>query len=90
MNLEWNAAGWFGGQLGGTAWILVTAALTTARDASTGFFLLVIFLVPNIIGYSLWRMQKMSYYASLQILLYPNRSIRIAGDLRPRTQTSVD
>ena len=69
MNLEWNAAGWFGGQLGGTAWILVAAALTTARDTSTGFFLLVIFLVPNIIGYSLWRMQKMSYYASLQILL---------------------
>ncbi len=68
MNLEWNAGGWFGGQLGGTAWILVAAALTTARDTSTGFILLVIFLVPNIIGYLLWRMQKMSSYASLQIL----------------------
>jgi hypothetical protein len=68
MNLEWNAGGWFGGQLGGTAWILVAAALTTARDTSTGFILLVIFLVPNTIGYLLWRMQKMSCYASLQIL----------------------
>ena len=68
MNLEWNAGGWFGGQLGGTAWILVAAALTTARDSSTGFILLVIFLVPNIIGYLLWRMRKISCYASLQIL----------------------
>jgi len=69
VNLEWNAGGWFGGQLGGTAWILVAAAITTGRDITTGFILLVIFLVPNIIGYSLWRMQKMSCYASLQILL---------------------
>jgi hypothetical protein len=68
MNIEWNAGGWFGGQLGGTAWILVAAALTTARDTSTGFILLLIFLVPNIIGYLLWRRQKMSCYASLQIL----------------------
>ena len=69
MNLEWNAGGWFGGQLGGTAWILVAAALSTTRDTSTGFILLVIFLVPNIIGCLLWRMQKISFYASLQILL---------------------
>ena len=69
MNLEWNAGGWFGGQLGGTAWILVAAALSTARDTSTGFILLVIFLVPNIIGCLLWRMQKFSFYASLQIPL---------------------
>ncbi len=69
MNLEWNAGGWFGGQLGGTAWILVAAALSTARDTSTGFILLVIFLVPNIIGCLLWRRQKISFDASLQRLL---------------------
>ena len=68
MNLEWNAGGWFGGQLGGTAWILVAAALTIAQDTSTGLILLIIFLVPNIVGYLLWRTQKLSCYASLQVL----------------------
>ncbi len=68
MNLEWNAGGWFGGQLGGTAWILVAAALTIAQDTSTGLILLITFFVPNIVGYLLWRTQKLSCYASLQIL----------------------
>ena len=68
MNLEWNAGGWFGGQLGGTAWILVAAALTIAQDTSTGLILLIIFFVPNIVGYLLWRMQKLSCHASLQLL----------------------
>ena len=68
MNLEWNAGGWFGGQLGGTAWILVAAALATAQDTSTGLILLIIFLAPNIVGYLLWRTQKLSCYAALQIL----------------------
>ena len=69
MNLEWNAGGWFGGQLGGTTWILVAAALTIAQDTSTGLILLIIILVPNIVGYLLWRTQKLSCYASLQILI---------------------
>jgi len=68
MNLEWNAGGWFGGQLGGTAWILVAAALTIGQDTSTGLILLIIFLVPNIVGYLLWRTQKLSCYISIQIL----------------------
>ncbi len=68
MNLEWNAGGWFGGQLGGTAWIIVAAALTITQDTSTGLILLIIFLVPNIVGYLLWRTQKLSCYTSIQIL----------------------
>ncbi len=68
MSLEWNASGWFGAQLGGTAWILVAAVLTIVRDIPTGLILLIIFLAPNIIGYLLWRTQKLSCYASIQIL----------------------
>lgn len=69
MKLEWNAGGWFGGQIGGTAWILVAAALSAFRDISTGLILLAIFAVPNIIGYMFWRRQKYSCYAATQILV---------------------
>jgi hypothetical protein len=68
MHLDWNASGWFGGQLGGTAWILVAAAITFDHNTWTGLILLVIFLVPNIVGYLLWRLKKFSCHASLQIL----------------------
>jgi hypothetical protein len=68
MHLDWNASGWFGGQLGGTAWILVAAAITFDHNTWTGLILLMIFLVPNIVGYLLWRLKKFSCHASLQIL----------------------
>jgi hypothetical protein len=68
MHLDWNTNGWFGGQLGGTAWILVAGAITLGHNIWTGFILVVLFLVPNIVGYLLWRIKKFSCYASIQIL----------------------
>ena len=68
MHLNWNANGWFGSQLGGTVWILVAAAIALGHNTWTGFTLLVIFLVPNIVGYLLWRIKKFSCLASIQIL----------------------
>ena len=68
MQLNWNAGGWFGTQLGGTVWILVAAAIAATHDIWTGLILLGIFLVPNTVGYLLWRTQKLSCYTSIQIL----------------------
>ena len=68
MQLDWNANGSFWSQLGGTAWILVAAAIVLGHNTWTGLILLVIFLIPNIVGYLLWRMKKFSCHASIQIL----------------------
>jgi len=68
MKLEWNTGGWFGGQLGGTLWILISAAISLGHDISTGIILLALFLVPNIVGLILWRQKKLTCYQSLQIV----------------------
>ncbi len=70
MKLEWNFGGWFGGQFGGTLWILVAAVLSAVRDLETGALVLVTFLIPNIIGTILWRQRdRLSCYAAIQMLL---------------------
>ncbi|MDH3380874.1 MAG: hypothetical protein OEQ39_28510, partial [Gammaproteobacteria bacterium] len=68
MQLIWNSSGWFGSQLGGTVWILIAAAIALGHDAWIGLILLVIFLIPNIVGYLLWQQRKFSCHASIQIL----------------------
>ena len=68
MKLEWNTGGWFGSQLGGTVWILVSAAISIGHDFSTGVILLMLFFVPNIVGLILWRQRKLTCYHSLQIV----------------------
>ena len=69
MRLQWNAGGWFGSQIGGTVWILVAAALSAFHDVSAGVILLVVFGIPNILGYLLWRKKSLTCYAATQILV---------------------
>ena len=69
--MQWNAGGWFGGQLGSTVWILVAATLTTFQDIRTGLILFAIFAVPNIVGLALWnRRDSLSCYAATQLLIF--------------------
>ncbi len=67
--LRWNAGGWFGGQVGATAWILVSGILTAGRDLTTGMVVVQLFVIPNVIGVVLWLSRKFSCYASTQILI---------------------
>lgn len=68
--LEWNFGGWYGGQLGGTAWMLVAAILTAVRDPVIGLVALLLAAVPNVVGVVLWRRrERLSCYRSLQWLL---------------------
>ena len=70
MQLRWNAGGWFGSQVGATAWIGVAAALTAFQDLRTGLALLALFAVPNVIGLWLWRRRdRTSAYAGTQVLI---------------------
>ena len=69
MKLEWNTGGWFGSQIGGSCWILVAAILSASRDVAMGLVLLTIFLIPNVVGYVLWRRRTLSCYAAIQWLI---------------------
>ena len=69
MKMEWNSSGWFGSQLGGTAWILVAAILSSVQELSTGLLLLAVFAIPNVVGLVLWRRRSLSCYAATQLLL---------------------
>ena len=62
--------GWFGGQLGGTAWILVAGVLSAIEDIDTGLIVLATFAIPNVIGLFLWRSREtISCYKATQILI---------------------
>jgi hypothetical protein len=67
---RWNAGGWFGSQMGGTAWLLIGAA-TFARQAPwVAAVWLVCFVVGNVIGTWLWRRRdQIRPYPALQFLI---------------------
>lgn len=67
--MQWNAGGWFGGQLGATVWMLVAGVLAAIRDIPTGLIVVLLFTIPNVIGVWLWRTRKMSCYAATQLLI---------------------
>ena len=67
---RWNAGGWFGSQIGMTAWILVTAFVLYPVDANVATFVLLFFLFPNVIGTWLWtRRARISPYKAVQSLV---------------------
>lgn len=68
--MQWNLGGWLGGQLGGTAWILVAAILSFRVDVTTAVLVIALFLIANIIGIAIWRRRdRLSAYAGIQIFL---------------------
>ena len=68
--MSWNLGGWLGGQLGGSAWILVAGLLTIPKDAIAAVLVLGLFAITNIAGFLLWsRRDSLSAYAATQILL---------------------
>ena len=67
--MQWNAGGWFGGQVGATLWMLISGALTAVRDLSTGLTVIALFACANVVGLTLWLRRRLSCYASIQLLL---------------------
>ncbi len=68
--IQWTK-GWFGAQLGATAWLCGSAyELFRADERAAGLMISVCFLVPNIVGLALWqRRAKIRLYRALQMLL---------------------
>jgi hypothetical protein len=67
---HWNAGGWFGSQLGGTAWLFVSAAVLAFESGPSAAFLLGCGLVANAAGCLLWaRRARLDPYRALQALV---------------------
>ena len=69
-SLPWNAGGWFGSQLGGTAWLLVGAAVLAWQAPAVAVVWLAAFVVTNAFGVWLWRCRgRFRPYVAMQLLL---------------------
>src|SRR5262245_26037416 len=68
--LRWNRGGWFGDQLGGTAWMLVGAVVLLPSAPEVAGVWLACFAVANAIGSAMWRSRdRFRPYPALQALL---------------------
>ncbi len=66
----WNAGAWFGGQLGGTLWILVSTFFLFRRDARLSLELLALFVALNLIGLAAWSLRRrLPAYPAYQTML---------------------
>jgi hypothetical protein len=67
---QWNRGAWFGGQIGGTAWLIPAGLIFLAKIPIVGIVWLGIFAAINAIGYRLWsRRDRLNPYHAIQILL---------------------
>ncbi len=66
----WNASGWFGGQFGGTFWMLLAGLFMLRIDATTGWITIAAYAALNVLGLVLWsRRREMKPYPAFQILI---------------------
>jgi hypothetical protein len=69
-HFRWNAWGWFGGQIGATAWLLVGAAAIAPRSIAMALVWAGCFAVGNAIGILLWRQRRrLRPYTAIQLLV---------------------
>lgn len=67
---RWNRGGWFGAQLGGTAWMLVGSVVLLPHAPEVAGVWLACFAVANAIGSWMWRRRdRLRPYPALQALL---------------------
>jgi hypothetical protein len=67
---QWNAGGWFGSQLGGTAWMLVGAAVLAPQTPWVAAWWAACCALANAVGTSLWlRRGRVRPYPATQALL---------------------
>lgn len=67
---QWNAGGWFGSQLGSTAYLLIMGLVVLFDSPRDGGPVLLCGLVPNLVGWILWRRRdRIRPYPALQALL---------------------
>jgi hypothetical protein len=74
---QWNTGGWFGSQLGCTAWMLVGAAVIAPQAPLVAAWWACCFVIANAVGTGLWwRRDRLSPYPAIQALL---ATVAVAG-----------
>lgn len=67
---EWNAGGWWGSQIGGTAWMLAVGIDIALEDLRPGAVMIAGGVVANIVGTWLWyQRDRVSPHRAIQTLL---------------------
>ncbi len=67
---EWNAGGWWGSQIGGTAWMLAVGIGIAFQDIRPAAVMIAGGIVSNIVGTLLWcRRDRVSPHRAIQTLL---------------------
>jgi hypothetical protein len=67
---QWNTGAWFGGQLGGTGWLLPGAAVLAPQAPALAAVWLLCFAAPNALGVWLWRRRdRVRPHPALQALV---------------------
>ncbi len=67
---QWNRGGWFGGQFGGTAWLLPTGLVAFYQAPLLGIIWLSIFSIVNALGFWLWhRRDRIEPFRAIILLL---------------------
>ncbi len=67
---QWNTGGWFGGQFGGTAWMVVGAAVLAREASDVALVWFVCATAANAVGTWLWlRRDQVRPYPAIQVLL---------------------
>jgi hypothetical protein len=66
---HWNTGGWFGGQIGGTAWML-QALFYIRSEPMLAAIAVGCFIGGNIVGLILWSLRgRIAFYPAVQVLL---------------------
>jgi hypothetical protein len=67
---QWNTGGWFGGQIGCTAWLLAGAVVTAAQAPWVAALWVLCWALANSVGTVLWlRRDRVAPYPAVQGLL---------------------
>ena len=70
-HFQWNKGGWFGGQIGCTAWLLPTGLILLVQRPFIGILWVAVFVAINGFGFWLWKHRdRFSIFLALQMLLF--------------------
>ena len=67
---QWNAGGWFGSQIGGTARLLAGAVFLFSQSVLISLTWLVCFVLANALGFTIWsRRTVVAPFKGIQLLM---------------------